>query len=104
MVTRILAAKLAKSTKSLLLLEPRQVGKATLIGSLNPDLIIDMADEMEYLTHSSDPAEIRRLIERNEPKTVFIYEVQRLPRILNTVQSIVDNRTSTPLQMVYNIH
>lgn len=78
--------------KSILLLGPRQVGKSTLIDSLKPDLTIDLANELEFLTHSSNPGELSKIVDRAEPKSVFIDEVQRLPKILNTAQSIIDHK------------
>jgi predicted AAA+ superfamily ATPase len=98
MVNRILASSLLKSSKSILLLGPRQVGKSTLIRSLNPQLTINLADELEFLSHSSNPNELRQLIQSRlqsglmsgEINTIFIDEVQRLPRILNTIQALTD--------------
>lgn len=45
---------------------------------------------MEYLNFSSNPGELRTRIEQENPKSVFIDEVQRLPKILNTVQALID--------------
>jgi uncharacterized protein len=92
MITRFVAAEIRKTRKSVLLLGPRQAGKSTLINSLKPELTINLADEMEFLTHSSQPDELAKLIAMENPKTVFIDEVQRLPRILNTVQALVDKQ------------
>ncbi|MGZ3797763.1 MAG: ATP-binding protein, partial [Pseudobdellovibrionaceae bacterium] len=91
MIDRIIKRELASSRKSVLLLGPRQVGKSTLVNSLKPDLRINFADELEYLNFSANPGELRKIIEQQNPKSVFIDEVQRLPRILNTVQSLVDD-------------
>lgn len=90
MVTRLLAEKLLKSKKSVLLLGPRQVGKSTLIRSLGPELIIDFSSQGEFLDHSSNPRLLEELVRSQKPKTVFIDEVQRLPEVLNTVQHIID--------------
>lgn len=90
MVTRIITQALAGTKKSVLLLGPRQVGKSTLISSLDPDLSINLADEVEFLTHSAQPEELNKIIQLNSAQTIFIDEVQRLPRILNTVQSLID--------------
>lgn len=73
-----------------MLLGPRQVGKSTLMRQLAPDLQINLADEGEFLAHASDPALLQQRLAATRPKTVFIDEVQRLPRLLNTIQSIVD--------------
>ena len=78
MITRALSAVLGKSPKSILLLGPRQVGKSTLIGALETDLTVNLADELEFLNHSSQPGEIRRLIEVSQAKKILIDEVQRL--------------------------
>ncbi len=90
MIDRLITPHIASTKKSVLLLGPRQAGKSTLVSSLQPDLSINLADEFEFLTHSSRPEELARLIEIQKARTVFIDEVQRLPRILNTVQGLVD--------------
>ncbi len=92
MITRILSHEIEKTKKSVLLLGPRQAGKSTLVAKLKPDLTINLADEMEFLTHSTRPDELGKLIESQSAKTIFLDEVQRLPRILNTVQAIVDRQ------------
>lgn len=91
MITRKISPLLQKSRKSILLLGPRQVGKSTLIHSLRPDLTVQLADEMEFYTFSSNPGELRTRIESENPRTVSIDEVQRLPGLLNTTQAIVDS-------------
>ncbi|MBI2712347.1 MAG: ATP-binding protein [Bdellovibrio sp.] len=90
MVNRLISSPILNSKKSILLLGPRQAGKSTLIQSLNPDLTIQLADQMEFFTFSANPNELRTRIETENPRTVFIDEVQRLPGILNTVQSLLD--------------
>lgn len=92
MIDRCVTAALAKTRKSVLLLGPRQAGKSTLVSGLKPDLSINLADELEFMTHSSQPAELQRLIELQSARSIFIDEVQRLPRILNTVQAIIDRK------------
>lgn len=79
-----------RSKKSVLLLGPRQTGKSTLIKSLKTDLTINLADQKQFLDHSQDVSYLRSLLERRKAKIIFIDEVQRIPEILNTVQSIVD--------------
>ena len=90
MISRLISAEIEATKKSVLLLGPRQVGKSTLISRLNPDLTINLADELTFMLHSSQPDELEKLIELQGAKTIFIDEVQRLPRILNTVQALVD--------------
>lgn len=94
MVSRLISQQIIKTAKSILLLGPRQVGKSTLISSLKPDLTINLSDEVEFLKHSSTPSELRSLIEIENARTVFIDEVQRLPKMLNTVQALIDNNKS----------
>lgn len=90
MYQRRLARTLRSGRKSVLLLGPRQVGKSTLVQSLSPDLSINLADEVEFLAHAADASLLAQRLRAEKPATVFIDEVQRLPRLLNTIQSIVD--------------
>ena len=94
MLTRPLAPRLARSRKSFLLLGPRQTGKSTLVASLQPTLTINLAHEPTYLDFARNPAELDErlapLIRRTSPASVFIDEVQRLPSVLNTLQTILD--------------
>src|SRR5437667_3661611 len=90
MYKRLLADRLGKTTKSILLLGPRQTGKSTLVNTLNPDLSINLAFEQVFLDYSAQPDLLEKVIARERPRTVFIDEVQRLPSLLNTVQAILD--------------
>ena len=75
------------------MLGPRQVGKSTLIRTLAPHLEINLAHEPTYLAFARDPFELEArlgaLPSRGTP-SVFIDEIQRLPTLLNTIQSILD--------------
>ena len=90
MYPRLLAGKLRKTPKSVLLLGPRQTGKSTLVQSLKPDLSINLAFEPVFLDYSAQPDLIEKVLARARPRTVFVDEVQRLPSLLNTIQGIVD--------------
>ena len=93
MITRTLAGVLKKSRKSVLLLGPRQTGKSTLMQSLHPDLSINLAHESTYLDFLRNPLELeQRLSVQRNARTVFVDEVQRLPSLLNTIQSLVDSK------------
>ena len=94
MLARFILPQITKTNKSILLFGPRQVGKSTLISSLECDLSINLANEIDYMTHSSQPQELEKLITLSSAKTIFIDEVQRLPRLLNTVQALVDKNKS----------
>lgn len=91
MIERFLKNRLASLPKSLLLLGPRQVGKSTLCKALNPDLLINLADESLYTQYLRDPSLLgRRLAAEPEKRRIMIDEVQRIPSLLNTVQAILD--------------
>lgn len=76
-----------------MLIGPRQTGKSTLLKSLKPNLIIDLALESTYRDHLKDPSLIESLVHAlpSGPQIILIDEVQRLPSILNTVQSMIDS-------------
>jgi predicted AAA+ superfamily ATPase len=91
MINRLISEFLSKSSKSILLLGPRQAGKSTLVKSLKPDLSINFADQNTFLKYTQDFDLLKNQIERTKAKVVFIDEVQRIPELLNTVQAIVDD-------------
>ena len=93
MIDRILASRLAAHPKSVLLLGPRQVGKSTLCLECKPDLIVNLADEETFRQHLNDPGLIRRIVNALPKKRglVLVDEVQRLPNMLNTIQSLLDS-------------
>jgi len=90
MLKRLLAEQIHRSKQSALILGPRQVGKSTLIRVLSPDISINLADEEIFLQYAGNPALLRQRIAKEKPKTVFIDEVQRLPRLLNSLQALID--------------
>jgi uncharacterized protein len=91
MQARWLQARIAASRQNVLLLGPRQVGKSTLCRSLAPALYIDLADQQEFLGHARDPGRLTREVQALEGSAlVVIDEIQRLPELLNTVQSLID--------------
>lgn len=90
MISRIIKENILSTRKSVLLLGPRQVGKSTLIGELHADIEINLSDEMEFLNYSSNPELLKEIIAENNPTSIFIDEIQRLPKLLNTIQTIVD--------------
>ncbi|OGQ05974.1 MAG: hypothetical protein A2W61_04350 [Deltaproteobacteria bacterium RIFCSPLOWO2_01_44_7] len=91
MIVRKITDSLKKSNKNILLLGPRQVGKSTLAQSLNPNLIINLADEELYLSYSKDPGKIKReLAAIDKPSLIVFDEIQRIPSLLNTLQAHLD--------------
>lgn len=95
-INRLISSDLKKSTKSVLLLGPRQTGKSTLIKSLAPEISINLANEREFLRYSTDIGYLESLLNESHPKSVFIDEIQRIPNLLNTLQDIIDNWTNAP--------
>jgi len=88
---RLIASRIRTGKASVLLLGPRQVGKSTICRALAPALYVDLADEREFLDHAKDPALLRRQVDTlGGQALIVIDEVQRVPSLLNTVQSIVD--------------
>lgn len=95
MYNRLISERLKKSNKNVLLLGPRQVGKSTLCRSLNPSLIINLADERNYLRYSKDPDLLfRELAAQEKSALILIDEIQRIPSLLNSIQSVIDSGTS----------
>lgn len=90
MYNRIIASQIVKSKKSILLLGPRQVGKSTLIRSLKPDLEINLANEAIYFDLVTNIENFQRQIEASSARTIFVDEIQRIPRLTNTIQYLVD--------------
>jgi len=91
MYNRIIFEKVKKSSKSVLLLGPRQVGKSTLLKGLKADLVINLASEDEYFNFQGNTLELPSRISASNPKTIFVDEIQRIPRLLNTIQVIADD-------------
>lgn len=93
-IPRLLRHRLSTSSKSILLLGPRQVGKSTLIESLKPELTVNLAQQSEFLAFTSNPSELEERIAQEKPKTIFIDEIQRIPELLNSIQALVDKNKS----------
>lgn len=99
MYNRIISSYIKNSSKSVLILGARQVGKSTLIKGLNPDLSINLSSEDEYFQFQSNNLELESRIAAKKPKTVFIDEIQRIPRLLNTIQVILDQSPKIKIYM-----
>jgi len=89
---RLLASRLNANRRNVLLLGPRQVGKSTLLGSLDPDLVINLTSLGTFRQYVSDPGQLERELDAAPAhiRTVLIDEVQRVPALLDAVQAIVD--------------
>ena len=95
-ISRLIKKNLTRSPKSCLLLGPRQTGKSTLIRGLEPELTINLMDEVTFLDFTADAGRLRSLINASQPSSVFIDEIQRIPSLLNTIQVLIDELPDPP--------
>lgn len=93
-IKRNIHSSILKSKKSILLLGPRQTGKSTYIRNLSPDLAINLAHEPTFLDFARNPSELEERLALTKGKYIFIDEIQRLPKLLNTIQSLIDENPS----------
>lgn len=90
-IDRRVRSRLEASSKNIILLGPRQVGKSTLAHSLHPDRVVNLMDEGLYLSYSKDPDRLKReMLALEKPALVVLDEIQRVPALLNTVQALLD--------------
>lgn len=83
---------LVTTPKSILLMGPRQTGKSTLLGELKVNFKIDLSDESTFRQHIKDPELIRAQTNAlPNASIILVDEVQRIPSILNTIQSLIDS-------------
>lgn len=94
MYDRLVRAALRDSDASALLLGPRQTGKSTLLRSLDPDLVIDLASPATLRNYLSHPQILEEELRATDvsTKVVFIDEVQRVPELFDVVQVFLDER------------
>ncbi len=92
MYGRAIRPLLAQGKRSLLLLGPRQVGKSTLLRSLGPDLVLNLASPSEFRDYASKPERLESELRAAKPscRTVFLDEVQRVPALLDAIQVVLD--------------
>lgn len=94
MIPRIL--KLPKS-QSFFLFGPRQTGKSTLVSEMFAQAVwrLDLLQSQAFLAYSKDPSLFRRQAEdkigRENIRSIFIDEIQRVPDLLNEIQSLMQS-------------
>ena len=94
MIDRRILNRLRESSKNILLLGPRQVGKSTLARSLKPERIINLMDEALYLSYLKDPGRFKReILSLSQPGLIVLDEIQRVPALLNVVQALLDEKS-----------
>lgn len=74
------------------MLGPRQVGKSTLLQTLQPDWSIDLASVPIHGDYMRDPARLESELAAapTNVRTVLIDEVQKIPALLDSVQHVLD--------------
>lgn len=94
MYDRALRPRLSRTRRGVLLLGPRQVGKSTLLASLKPDVFINLASPAVFREYVSQPERLELELGAAAPRvrTILIDEVQRVPALLDAVQTIIDER------------
>lgn len=92
MYERLLEARLRANARSVLLLGPRQVGKSTLLTSLEPDWSLNLADPGAQRRYQARPEQLREALDAapTSTRTVLIDEIQRVPALLDALQVVID--------------
>lgn len=92
MYERLISSRLKPDRHSVLLLGPRQTGKSTLLGSLEPDIIVNLASLATFREYVTQPERLEAELGAapSTARTVFVDEVQRVPALLDGVQAIID--------------
>ena len=67
-----------------------------LCSQLNPDLSLNLADEEIFRQHLNDPGLIKRIVGAlpDKKNVILVDEVQRIPSILNTIQTLIDSHAN----------
>ena len=88
----MLTPRLLASGRSVLVVGPRQVGKSTLLASLGPDLVLNLADPGEHRRLVARPESLRDTLNGapDSVRTVLIDEVQKVPALLDLLQVVLD--------------
>lgn len=96
MYERALSPHLNRGRKSVLLLGPRQVGKSTLLQTLEPDLALNLASPATFRAYVSRPERLEEELRAapSRARTILIDEVQRVPALLDVVQVMIDEKPS----------
>lgn len=92
MFERLITKQLKAGKRSALILGPRQVGKSTLLASLEPDFTLNLASPAEFRDYATHPERLEDELRGAEEstRTVFIDEVQRVPELLDLLQVLID--------------
>lgn len=97
-ISRTLEARLSRILnrgKSVLLLGPRQTGKTTLISQLRSDIYLNLARPDNRMLYESNPHALEQEIltlEGKTPPLVLLDEIQKIPKLLDLVQDLIDRK------------
>lgn len=91
---RLLAPRLRATPRSVLLLGPRQVGKSTLLGAMEPDLTLNLADPGLQRRYLARPELLLEELAAAPASTrlVLVDEVQKVPALLDAIQVLFDTK------------
>ena len=94
MLERVLSRRLDANRRSVLLLGPRQVGKSTLLGSMRPDLVLNLADPGVHRRFVARPELLLEMLRAatSSIKLVMVDEVQKVPALLDAIQVVLDEQ------------
>jgi uncharacterized protein len=92
MFERLLAPRLRATNRSILLLGPRQAGKSTLLGSMQPDVVLNLADPGVHRRYVAHPELLLETLDAapDTTRVIFIDEVQKVPALLDAIQVVLD--------------
>lgn len=89
MFPRILEGNLPK--RSFFLFGPRQAGKSTLLNQLKTVFSVDLLDPSKQLDYSKDPSLLARQLQtKPQEGFVLIDEIQRVPKLLDVIHSLME--------------
>ena len=79
--------------RSAFLWGPRKTGKTTLMRQQFPDAFwIDLLDYDQFLFLSQRPSRLRQALEAQTSRTVVIDEIQKIPRLMDEIHWLIENR------------
>ena len=93
-IDRIIDLRSLLGEKSFFLFGSRATGKSTLVGRQLSDsaTIIDLLNSRFFLRLSAAPFDLEAIIDAGDSRLIVIYEIQRIPALLNEVHRLIENR------------
>lgn len=96
MISRKIDIKSNIKEMSVLLLGPRQTGKSTFIkNEMGHDFFkIDLLEPEIFRDYQKNPGLLKQVVASTEKKIIVIDEIQKIPELLDVVQSILESQKS----------